>query len=157
VNARRPLDVGDRAPSFTLPAVNREGIVSVDDYLNKSAVLVGLYRGLHCPFCRRQLVQVGASQEKLRAAGVETVAILNTPAERARLYFRYRPTRVVLLADPDAATHRAFGLPWIELIADEAATQWPHRATQAQLLAVPVNPTGETISPPSARRRQNSR
>jgi peroxiredoxin len=42
-----PLHPGDPAPSFGLPAVNREGQVSLDDYRGRSPVLVGLFRGLH--------------------------------------------------------------------------------------------------------------
>ena len=46
-NPPRPIQPGDRAPSFSLPAVNREGVVCVDDYRGKHPVLVGLFRGLH--------------------------------------------------------------------------------------------------------------
>jgi peroxiredoxin len=42
-----PLRPGDSAPPFTLPAVNRDGKVSLDDYRGRSPVLVGLFRGLH--------------------------------------------------------------------------------------------------------------
>jgi peroxiredoxin len=113
-------------------------------------LLLGLYRGLHCPFCRRQLVQLGTTQEKLKAAGVETLAVVNTPAERARLYFKYRPTRVVVAADPEAATHQAFGVPAGEFVEDEAAARWPWRATMAQFQSALVNPTGELPSPLNA-------
>jgi peroxiredoxin len=41
------LRVGDHAPHFALPAVNREGQISLDDYRGRGAVLVGLFRGLH--------------------------------------------------------------------------------------------------------------
>ena len=109
--ASMPLRPGDPAPDFALPAVNREGQVSLDDYRGRSPVLVALFRGLHCPFCRRQLVQLGTTQDKLKAMGVETMAVVNTPLERARLYFKYRPARVLLAADPEAATHQAFGCP----------------------------------------------
>src|SRR3990172_7798509 len=139
---RPSLQPGDSAPSFRLPAVNRDGMVSLEDYRGRSAVLVGLFRGLHCPFCRRQLVQLGTTQEKLKAAGVETVAVVNTPPERARLYFKYRPTRVLLAADPEAATHRAFGVPAGVIVENESATSWPQSATMGQLLAVEINPTG---------------
>lgn len=44
---RRPLGPGESAPSFTLPAVNREGSVSLEDYRGKCATLVVLFRGLH--------------------------------------------------------------------------------------------------------------
>ena len=97
---RDPLRPGEAAPDFGLPAVNREGTVSLDDYRGRSPLLIGLFRGLHCPFCRRQVVQLGAVQDRLRPLGVETVAVVNTPPERARLYFKYRPARVLLAADP---------------------------------------------------------
>lgn len=44
---KRWLQPGDPAPSFVLPAVNRDGAVSLDDYRGRSSVLVGLFRGLH--------------------------------------------------------------------------------------------------------------
>lgn len=144
---RRWLQPGDPAPSFTLPAVNREGTVSLDDYRGRSPVLLGLFRGLHCPFCRRQLTQLGTTQEKLTAVGVETVAVVNTPADRARLYFTYRPTRVLVAADPEATTHRAFGVPAFEVVEDEAAVRWPWRMTMARFQATLINPTGELPSP----------
>ena len=45
--ASTPLQSGDPAPHFALPAVNREGQVSLGDYRGRSPVLVGLFRGLH--------------------------------------------------------------------------------------------------------------
>ena len=141
----RPLQPGDPAPSFVLPAVNRDGSVTLEDYRGNRPVLVGLFRGLHCPFCRRQVVQLGLTCEKLAAEGVETLAIVNTQEERARQYFRYRPTRVLLAADPDVRTHRAFGLPKTGIVPDDTSPtelQWPERTTIAILLATRVNPKG---------------
>jgi peroxiredoxin len=138
------LRPGDPAPHFALPAVNREGQVSLDDYRGRSPVLVGMFRGLHCPFCRRQLVQLGTTQEKLKAVGVETVAVVNTPLERARLYFKYRPARVLLAADPEAETHRLFGVPAGVLVEDEAEASWSRgTVTMGQMQAALINPTGE--------------
>src|SRR6266581_2302018 len=141
--ASTPLRPGDPAPHFALPAVNREGQVSLDDYRGRSPVLVALFRGLHCPFCRRQLVQLGTTQEKLKAVGVETMAVVNTPLTRARLYFKYRPARVLLAADPEAETHRLFGVPAGVLVEDESEASWPQSTTMGQLLAVRMNPTRE--------------
>ena len=92
-------------------------------------------------------MQLGATQEKLKAVGVETVAVVNTPLERARLYFKYRPARVLLAADPDATTHRAFGLSAVEVVEDPATTKWPLRITMAELSQIAVNPTGELAKP----------
>ena len=142
------LRPGDPAPDFALPAVNREGQVSLADYRGRSPVLIGLFRGLHCPFCRRQLVQLGTTQDKLKALGVETMAVVNTPLDRARLYFKYRPARVLLTADPEAATHRLFGLPAGVPVADESQASWAQGTfTMGQLQASLVNPTGELPEP----------
>lgn len=141
------LRPGDSAPQFVLPAVNREGEVRLDHYHGRSPVLIGLFRGLHCPFCRRQVVQLGTLQEKLKALGVETIAVVNTPLERARLYFKHRPTQVLLAADPEAATHRSFGLPAGEIVEKESQAAWPLRVTLGQLQAARINFTGELPVP----------
>jgi len=145
-----PLQPGDLAPSFALPAVNREGLIGLEDYRGKGPLLVTLLRGLHCPFCRRHIVQLGITRDKLAREGVETLAIVNTPTERARQYFQYRPTRVLLAADPDVQTHQAFGLPKVGVVPDDtdpATLQWPHRTTMARFLTLRVNPNGELPEP----------
>ncbi|MGH8700957.1 MAG: redoxin domain-containing protein [Burkholderiales bacterium] len=146
----RPLQPGDPAPSFVLPAVNREGNVALEDYRGKSPVFVGLFRGLYCPFCRRHVAQLGLTREKLTDEGVETLAVVNTQEARARQYFQYRPTRVLLAADPDVRTHQAFGLPKIGFVADDTSPselQWPQRTTMAIFLAARVNLKGVLPEP----------
>ncbi len=145
---RLPLQPGEPVPAFALPAANREGMVSLAD-LGGKPFLIGFYRGLHCPFCRRQVVQLGGIQPVLRAAGIETLAVINTPVERARLYFRHRPTPVTLLSDPDCLTHRAFGVPRIEFVPDGSSErpEWPYRASMAEFQASRINPTGELAEP----------
>jgi len=133
------LKPGDPAPDFVLLAVNRDGEASLADYRGHSAVLVGLFRGLHCPFCRRQVVQLSTLQAKLKPLGIETLAVINTPLERARLYFKHRPVQVLLAADPEAATHRAFGLPAGEIVDDESKSLWPLRITLHQLQSARVS------------------
>ena len=86
-------------------------------------------------------------QEKLLGAGVETLAIVISAAEPARLYFRYRPNRAVLLADADAVAHRAFGLPRFEVVPDDAPLQWPRTVSLAALGGARVNPSGELPAP----------
>ena len=56
-----PLQLGERAPNFVLDAVTREGKVAIDDFRGEKPLLVGLYRGLHCPFCRRHIVALRTS------------------------------------------------------------------------------------------------
>lgn len=144
----RPLQPGDAAPAFALPAANREGMVSLADLRGRPFV-IGFFRGLHCPFCRRQVVELAAAQPALRAAGMETLAVINTPVDRAHLYFHHRPTPVLLLCDPDCRTHQAFGVPHLEFLPEGSSErpEWPARASMAQFEAARINPTGELPEP----------
>ena len=110
-----PVEIGERAPDFTLPAASREGDLSLADYRGKSPVLLALFRGLYCPFCRHQIARLGATAEKLRGEGIETLGVVATPASRARLYFRFHQARIPLAADPDLTTHRAYGVPGVPM------------------------------------------
>ena len=93
-------------------------------------------------------MQLGTTQDKLKAAGVETLAVVNTPLTRAQLYFKYRPARVLLAADPEAATHQAFRVPAGVLVQNESEASWSRGTmTMGQLQAVRLNPTGELSEP----------
>jgi peroxiredoxin len=109
------LQPGAPAPDFTLAAIHREGEISLADYKGRTALLLGLFRGVYCPFCRRAIAQFGLTSEKLKTLGVETLAVVATELERARLYFRYHPTRLPLAADPELAIFRSFRLPTLEV------------------------------------------
>ncbi|MBI4590174.1 MAG: redoxin domain-containing protein, partial [Candidatus Rokubacteria bacterium] len=111
IQPRPPIQPGERAPDFSLPAVERDGTVSLADYRGRSPLLLALFRGVYCPFCRRAIAQMGLTRQKLQAVGVETLGIVATRPENARLYFRYHSTRLPLAADGDLITHRAYGVP----------------------------------------------
>ena len=113
--------------------MHQEGVVSLASYRGKSPLLLAVFRGLWCPFCRRAIVELGTITDKLRALGVETLGVVATDVSNARLYFKHRPTRVPLAADPECAMHRAYGLP--------KAAMTPE--TLQALAATKVNPTGE--------------
>ena len=127
-----PLKPGDRAPDFTLPAADREGSVSLADYRGRSPLLLGLFRGTYCPFCRRAIIRMGQAWQKLRGENVEALAVVATAAENARFYFRLRPPMFPVAADPDFVTHRLYGVP-APLRADIADA---FRTTR-------INPSGE--------------
>src|SRR5215475_15878361 len=107
----QPLSPGQPAPPFTLPAVDGSQPISLSDYYGRSPLFLALLIGLWCPFCRRQIAQIGAIEGKLKVVGIEALGIVATPPENARLYFKFRPTRLRLAADPELTTHRAFGVP----------------------------------------------
>ena len=102
---------GEPAPNFTLPAIDRDETVSLSDYRGRSAVLLGLFRGMYCPLCRRKIAQMGLLRQKLLDLGVDALAIVASKVEHARLYFRYHPTLVRLASDPEMTVLRAFNVP----------------------------------------------
>src|SRR6478609_5344722 len=132
-----PLQPGDRAPNVVLDAITREGKIAIDDFRGQKPVLVGLYRGLHCPFCRRHIAALAQLSPALNERGIESLTVVNTPIERARLYFRYHPMPALLAAsDPDRASHRAFGLPNPQF--GEEPTAWPHKVSMSDAKAMRV-------------------
>src|SRR5688572_30401524 len=106
-----PIQPGDDAPEFALPAVDGSRTISLRDYVGNTPLLLALFVGLWCPFCRRAIAQVAATEPALKEEGVETLAVVATRPDNARLYFKYRPTRLKLASDPELTTHRAYGVP----------------------------------------------
>jgi peroxiredoxin len=113
-SAGAPIEPGQIAPDFALPAADREGTMSLAAYRGRPVLLV-LFRGLYCPFCRHQIARLATTAEKLRDHGIETLGVVATAADRARLYFRFHRARIPLAADPDLVTHRAYGVPGIPM------------------------------------------
>ena len=106
-----PVQAGEPAPDFVVPAVHEERKISLADYRGNTLLLLGLFPGLYCPFCRRALAQMATTSERLKSLGVESLAIVGTELDNARLYFKFRPTRMTLGADPQLSTHRSYGVP----------------------------------------------
>jgi peroxiredoxin len=141
-----PLQPGERAPNVVLDAITREGKIAINDFRGSKPLLVAMFRGLHCPFCRRQIAALAQLSPALRDKGVESLTVVNTPIERAKLYFRYHPMPAFLAAsDPERTSHRAFGLPNLQFT--EGLTQWPYKVAISDAAALQVNIPGEMPGP----------
>jgi len=136
-DAGNQVQPGHSAPDFAVPAVHEEREISLSDYRGKSPLLLGLFPGLYCPFCRRALAQMAATSDRLKSLGVDSLAIVGTELDNARLYFKFRPSRMALGADPHLTTHRSYGVPM-------------HAMTPEMMQVMKrtyVNPTGELPAP----------
>jgi thiol-disulfide isomerase/thioredoxin len=125
-------------------------MISLADYRGNSPVLLGLFPGLYCPFCRRSIAQMAATSEKLKPLGVESIAVVGTELDNARLYYQYRPTRMTMGADPQLSTHRSYGVPRPE----------PTPEMLEMVMSTRINPTGELpepLAPPVAVQVLNER
>ena len=80
--------------------MHEDRIISLADYRGKTPLLLGLFRGLYCPFCRRALAQMATSSDRLKSS-VSIALPSSAPTSIMRaLYFKFRPTRMALGADP---------------------------------------------------------
>jgi peroxiredoxin len=133
----QPVQPGHPAPDFVVASVRDDRTISLSDYRGRAPVLLGLFRGMYCPFCRRAVAQMSAMAENLQSMGVDTLAIVGSDVDNARLYFKYRPMRMTLAADPHLTTHRSYGLP----------RPTPTPEMMAAMSSLLVNPTGELSAP----------
>jgi peroxiredoxin len=131
------LQSGDRAPDFVVAAVHEDRTISLADYRGKSPLLLGLFPGMYCPFCRRALAQMATTSDRLKSLGVDSLAIVGTELDNARVYFKFRPSRMAVGADPQLSTHRSYGVPRVELT-PELMEAMAHTY---------INPTGELPAP----------
>ena len=132
-DAHALVRAGSRAPEFELPAADRDGSVALRDYLGRGPVLLGLFRGVYCAFCRRAIASLGRHSTNLAPLGIQTLGVVASPAPHARLYFTYHRVAISLGADPAMTTHAAYGLPKV------SKESWD--------LSARVNPTGELSEP----------
>jgi peroxiredoxin len=132
-----PVQPGELAPDFVVPAVHEDRMISLADYRGRTPLVLGLFRGMYCPFCRRALAQMAASSDRLKSLGVDSLAIVGTDVENARLYFKFRPTRMALGADPNLVTHRSYRVP-----RPDATPELMQAMANTQ-----INPTGELPAP----------
>jgi len=136
MSRRGPVQPGEPAPDFNLPAVYQDGQLALGDYRGRPLFLA-IFLGLWCPFCRRNIANLSMTRDELLSCGVETLAVVATELNNARLYFKYRPARVPIAADPALTTHRAYGLPQPQI--DDNTMQL--------LASTRINPTGELAEP----------
>jgi len=141
-----PLQPGDSAPEVVLDAIAHDGKITLRDFQGRSPILIGLFRGLHCPFCRRHITAMSRLDGALRERGIESIAVVNTTIERARLYFRFHPLpNIIAASDPERVSHRAFGLPSLAFTENE--TDWPHKVGMKAAAAMRIDMPGEMAAP----------
>jgi peroxiredoxin len=68
------LELGERAPLFTLPDATRAP-VSLEDLLERGPVVISFYRGEWCPYCNVALRAMQQVLPEIRELGASLVAI----------------------------------------------------------------------------------
>ena len=139
---------GEVAPKFSLPAVSQEGTIALDDFQGKNALLLGMLRGVYCPFCRRQMVKLNDVAAEIRPLGIDTLLVVTTEGNRARVYFEHYPTTMLIVSDPEMVTHRAYGVTRPDLT--ESPTKWPETVNPNDLGVVHTDHSWPDVTEPTS-------
>ena len=105
------LEVGMKAPSFTLPDKNGN-LVSLSDFLGKKVVLY-FYPKDSTPGCSRQACAFGESYEAFQAKNTVVIGVSkDSTASHQRFAEKYH-LPFILLSDPELQAIQAYGV-WQE-------------------------------------------
>jgi peroxiredoxin len=134
------IGVGQRAPSFHLPS-GQGPVVSLHDYRGRRRVIVWFTKGMGCPFCRSQMLQLARGHDRLKALDAEVLQITPTRPELAVSYVRSFAVPFTYLCDPDYRVYGQWGLD-----RREHSMAWYARAAYGATKLVP--PPDALAGPP---------
>ena len=112
--------VGDKAPDFTLQALDGRPVTLSKLTVDSPVVLVVLrgYPGYQCPICSVQVGSLLGRSKEFAAAGATVVLVYPGPGEnlndRATEFFKARsfPDHFVVVTDPDYKFTQVYSLRW---------------------------------------------
>jgi thioredoxin-dependent peroxiredoxin len=105
------IEVGEKAPPFTLP--NQDGEeVSLDDLAGRTVVLY-FYPKADTPGCTTQASGIRDRAAEYDAAGAVVVGVSPDPVSAVKKFHGKQSLNVTLLADEDHAVCDAYGV-WVE-------------------------------------------
>ena len=101
------LNVGDRAPDFTLSDDGGRQY-SLSDFAGKTLVLY-FYPKDNTPGCTRQACAFGALYGQFKALGAEVVGVSKDSAASHAKFRQKYSLPFIMLSDPDKSVHAAYG------------------------------------------------
>ena len=105
------LEVGTKAPAFTLPDQNGEP-VSLSDFAGKKVVLY-FYPRDNTPGCTRQACAFAGAYEAFEHAGVVVIGVSKDSAASHQKFAAKHQLPFLLLSDPERTAIQAYGV-WQE-------------------------------------------
>lgn len=118
------LEVGERAPSFSLPDANGNA-VSLDERLAEGPVVISFYRGAWCPVCGKEMQALQEALPRIRELGASLVAISPQEPGASLPFVRRLDLGFDVLSDRDQRVIREYRLQF-ELVPELRDTyrQW---------------------------------
>ncbi len=101
------LNIGDKAPDFSLPDENGK-VVSLNDYAGKWLV-VYFYPKDDTPGCTKEACDFTDNKNEFSGLNAEVVGISRDGAEKHQKFIAKYDLNLTLLSDPDHVVHEAYG------------------------------------------------
>jgi|GEM_PF-126105 len=105
----RSLQVGDRAPNFTLPDANGNS-VELQQLLQSGPVVVSFYRGMWCPYCSLELRTLEGILPAIQSLGAFLVSISPQTRHSTRLTAEQQNLTHIVPRDVGNQVARQFGI-----------------------------------------------
>ncbi len=108
---RYSLNLGDKAPDFTLPNAHGEPRM-LSDLLKDGPVILSFYRGGWCPICNEQLQTYQADLQSFKDLGAQLVAISPEKPESAQDTATKNSLQFEVLSDKGNEVARLYDVVW---------------------------------------------
>jgi peroxiredoxin len=107
--AKHSLQVGDKAPDFTLPTPWGKP-VALSRLLERGPVLLSFYRGDWCPFCNLELQSLLDAYPRLEELGVTIVSLSPQTIDKSMVTAQKIDMKFMVLSDEGNRVARMFGI-----------------------------------------------
>ncbi len=104
------VQVGDRAPDFTLPNQSGES-VSLSDFLGKKNIVLYFYPKDDTPGCTTEACAFRDSYEVFKDAGAEVIGISSDSAQSHQRFAMKHQLPYILLSDARGKIRKCYGVP----------------------------------------------
>ncbi len=105
----RALNVGDKAPNFTLQNATGDWI-ELDKQLEKGPAIVVFYRGGWCPYCNITLAAYEEHLDKIKAEGAQLIAISPESPDKSLTTKEKQGLSFEVLSDPENGLAKQFNI-----------------------------------------------
>lgn len=106
----RNIQVGDKAPDFTLPSQAGEP-VRLTDRLGERVVVLYFYPKDETPGCTREACAFRDSHEVFAEAGAEVIGVSSDSVERHAAFAGHHELPFTLLSDQGGQVRKSYGVP----------------------------------------------
>lgn len=111
-----PLKVGDAAPAITVTTETGAKINLADIYKQQPYTLVYFYPKAETPGCTKQACSLRDGYEALTKRGVAVIGVSHDDVAAQKSFKENHHLPFTLVADPDKAASKAFGVPDMGLL-----------------------------------------